>query len=161
MEQDPVKRLKQTVPDVTAGTPVVPIKEVSAPVQAPPPPNPEVVPIARRRRFSSREKARILDAAAACKEQGQLGALLRKEGIYASHLSKWRKALRQSGRAGLGDKRRGPKPDPALQLQKLQRQNLVLQERLVRAETIIDIQKKVSTLLGLSLPSAGDDRSSS
>jgi len=118
-------------------------------------PDPEVVPVAQRRRFTAAEKLRILEEADACMESGQLGALLRREGIYSSYLSRWRRARDQGQLTAPGSQRRGPKPvgDAALarEAAKLQRENEQLQARLDQAETIIEIQKKLSQLLGLSV----------
>ena len=75
-------------------------------------PDPEVVPTAKRRVFSSAEKLRILAAADACVAPGDIGALLRREGIYSSHLATWRKQ-RQSAEAGALERKRGPKVDLA------------------------------------------------
>lgn len=112
----------------------------------------EVVPTAKRRRFTAKYKLRILRQAEACTAPGQLGALLRREGLYSSHLSKWREQREQGVLQGLAPKKRGPKPDPAAkENQRLKRENERLQKRLKKAETIIEFQKKVSELLGISL----------
>jgi transposase len=78
------------------------------------PPNPEVAAIARRRQFSSAERQRILATADQCKQPGEIGALLRKEGIYSSHLANWRKQRAAAERLALTPKKRGRKADPAL-----------------------------------------------
>ena len=117
-------------------------------------PNPEVAATAKRRQFSSAEKRRILDAADHCKKPGELGALLRKEGIYSSMLANWRKQRTRGefGRAVAAPKR-GRKPDPALAAahknQQLQREVDRLRLRLAQAHEIIEVQKKLCTLLGL------------
>ncbi len=112
-------------------------------------PDPEVQPKAYHRRFTAEYKKRILDEADACTQPSQVGALLRREGLYSSLLSKWRQQRAQGALAALAPKRRGPKPDPnADELARLRRENERLQERLKQAETIIDVQKKVSQLLG-------------
>jgi len=126
------------------------------------PPNPEVVPVAKRRRFSGADKQRILQAADLCKDAAELGALMRREGLYASLLYRWRRQRRESEREALAPRRRGPKPDAALaeerQIEKLTRENTRLQEELERARTIIDVQKKLCTLLGLpTAQSNGED----
>lgn len=109
-------------------------------------PDPQVVPKAERRRFSREYKLRIL-AEADRSEQGQIGALLRREGLYSSHLTTWRK---QRDQGTLGQKR-GRKPDPqAAEIQQLQQENERLRARLQRAEHIIDVQKKLAQLLGTS-----------
>jgi len=117
------------------------------------PPEPEVAATAHRRQFSSGEKRRILAAADACKEAGEIGALLRREGIYSSHLATWRKQRAAAERAALAPQKRGRKSDPALaearRLDQLTRENDRLRRQLAQAHTIIDVQKKVCTLLGL------------
>jgi transposase len=117
-------------------------------------PDPEVVPTAKRRRFSAQYKSRILEEADACTEPGEMGALLRREGIYSSYLSRWRREQDQGQSEALSPKKRGPKAsiDEALakEMAKLRRENERLQARLVQAETIIEVQKKLSELLGLN-----------
>ena len=117
-------------------------------------PDPEVVPTAKRRRFTKQEKMRILKEADACTEPGELGALLRREGIYSSYLSRWRRARDRGELQALSRKRRGPKSaaDSGLtkELAKLQRENERLRGRLAQAEAIMEAQKKLSELLGLS-----------
>lgn len=113
---------------------------------------PEVLAKADRRQFSAATKLRILQAADGCTEPGQLGALLRREGIYSSHLSKWRWLRRQGQLQALGPNQRGPKPTHVPEhdeIARLQRENARLETKLAHAEAIIDIQKKVSALLGL------------
>jgi len=117
------------------------------------PPDPEVAATARRRQFTSAERTRILSAADACRAPGQIGALLRREGIYSSLLATWRKQRSLAQRSALESQKRGPKADPLL-LQKqgmaqLTRDNERLRRQLAQAHTIIDVQKKVSSLLGL------------
>jgi transposase len=118
-------------------------------------PDPEVVPQAKRRRFSAEYKLRILEEVDACTEPGQIGALLRREGLCSSHLTTWRRQRAQGQLAGLKAKRRGRKSsvDQALtkELDALKRENRHLQSRLQQAETIIEVQKKLSGLLGLAL----------
>ncbi len=117
-------------------------------------PDPEVVPVAQRRRFSAGEKLRILEEAQACTEPGEIGALLRREGVYSSYLSRWRQARDRGQLTELHPQQRGPKPatDAALarEVARLQRENERLQKRLGQAETIIEVQKKLSQLLGPS-----------
>jgi transposase len=116
--------------------------------------DPEVVPVAQRRRFSAGEKLRILEEAEACVEPGEFGALLRREGIYSSYVSRWRQARDRGQLTALGEQRRGPKPptDAALarEVVRLRRENERLQARLGQAEAIIEVQKKLSQLLGPS-----------
>ncbi len=121
-------------------------------------PDPEVVPKATRRRFAAEYKERILAQADACTKAGQIGALLRREGLYRSHLAKWREQRKQLGLAGLAPQKRGPKPDPqAAEIARLQRENERLLARLRRAENIIDVQKKVAQLLGAPLDETETD----
>lgn len=115
-------------------------------------PDPEVPPRAKRRQFSSEYKKRILEEADACTERGQIGALLRREGLYSSHLDKWRRQREQGTLAGLTAKPRGRKPNPeAVELARLRRENERLQRKLERAETIIAFQKKLADLLGIPM----------
>jgi transposase len=112
--------------------------------------DPEVVAIARRRRFSGSEKRRLLAEAERCKEAGTLGAFLRRERIYSSMISSWRKQVDVAGQTALAPKKRGPKPDAsARQIQQLHRDNARLRHKLERAELIIDAQKKLCVALGL------------
>lgn len=124
-------------------------------------PDPEVVPKATHRRYTAEYKARILAEADACTKPGQIGALLRREGLYRSHLGKWREQRKQFGLTGLAPQRRGPKPDPqAAEIARLQRENERLLARLRRAENIIDVQKKVAQLLGSPLDETESDEQS-
>ena len=119
-----------------------------------PPADPEVVAIARRRQFSPGEKRRIVAAADRCSEPGDIGALLRREGIYSSHLATWRKQRASLDGVGL-NRKRGRKADPALaeahRTAKLTGENEKLRRQLTQARLIIDVQKKVSTLLALQI----------
>src|SRR5476649_1012094 len=117
--------------------------------------DPEVVAIARRRKFSGSEKRRLLAEAERCKAAGTLGAFLRRERIYSSMIASWRKQVGVADQTALAPKRRGPKPDPsARQIQQLERDNARLRHKLDRAELIIDAQKKLCVALGL--PTADD-----
>jgi transposase-like protein len=115
-------------------------------------PEPEVLPRAKRRRFSAEYKLRILEEVDGCTQRGQIGALLRREGLYSSHLSTWRQQRLLGQLEGLSPKRRGRKPqDPAVEeAARLRRENERLRARLEQAEMIIDVQKKLSQLLGLT-----------
>jgi transposase-like protein len=121
-------------------------------------PNPEVEPRAVRRQFSAQYKRSILEQADRCRHLGDVGALLRREGLYSSHLSNWRRQRDQ----GLSPRKRGRKTDPATAdrrvIAKLVKENERLQRQLKKAHTIIDVQKKLSEVLGLSMddPSEGD-----
>jgi len=125
-------------------------------------PDPQVPAKATRRRFSAGFKLRVLREADACKEPGETGALLRRHGLYSSHLTAWRKERERAAEERLSRKR-GRKPAQRNPLAKrvgeLERENRRLEEKLRKAEIIIDVQKKVSTLLGVPLksPESGDD----
>jgi transposase-like protein len=116
-------------------------------------PEPEVLATAKRRKFSASYKLEVLQQADACREPGQIGELLRREGLYSSHLSKWREQRDAGALRALGVKRgRKAKPvDP--DKKRLERENERLRRQLDQAEKIIEIQKKVSELLGVTLPS--------
>jgi transposase len=103
---------------------------------------------AHRRRFSAAYKLRILEEADACTEPGQIGALLRREGLYASHLTTWR-AQRAAGVQAALSQSRGRKPQPAAarELAHLRQENARLQAELAQAHEVIDVQGKVSALL--------------
>jgi transposase len=132
-------------------------KTVAPPPAALPLPNPEVVADAKRRTFTAEYKLRILAEADAATQTGAIGALLRREGLYSSHLVTWRRE-RQSGiLKGLTPHKRGPKSKRSPieeENQKLRRENERLTEQLHKAEIVIDVQKKVGALLGWPLPKA-------
>ena len=117
------------------------------------PPDPEVAATAKRRRFSSAEKRRILAQADRCTKRGELGALLRRERIFSSMLTAWRKQRDHAEQAALAPKKRGRKPDAAVaerrQTVPMKREIARLRRELERAHAIIDVQKKLCTLLGL------------
>lgn len=112
-------------------------------------PKTEVVAKAKRRQYTAEYKLRILQEVDACERLGEIGALLRREGIYSSSLSNWRRQRERGELEGLSPQKRGPKPDPqAVELAKLKCENERLRERLRQAEVIIDVQKKVAQMLG-------------
>jgi len=116
--------------------------------------NPEVLERPVRRRFTAAYKARIVREADACTELGQIGALLRREGLYSSYVGKWRQRLREGGEAALSETKRGRKPKRTpveVENERLRKHNARLEQRLKQAETIIEIQKKVSEILGIPL----------
>ena len=121
----------------------------------------EVVAKARRRRFTAAEKLRVLREADGCTKPGELSALLRREGLYSSHLASWRAARRRGELAGLTRHARGPKAkavDPRdRRLVEQAREIERLRARLERAEGLIEVQKKVSQLLGIPLASDAKD----
>ena len=129
------------------------------------PPNPEVLDRPVRRTFTAEYKLAVLAECDAASEPGQIGRILRREGLYSSHLSDWRASRDRGALAGLAPRPRGPKPrrptPEQLELARLTRENTRLQKQLERAELIIDFQKKVSALLGIVLPTDESDESNS
>jgi len=123
-------------------------------------PDPEVPDRAQRRRFTAEYKQRVLRLADAC-GRGEVAALLRREGLYSSHLTGWRQERDSAQVHALAPKKRGPKliKDPKLVADnvRLQRENRRLEHRLRQAETIIEVQKKVSEILGIPLNSPALD----
>jgi transposase len=117
----------------------------------------EVAEKAVRRRFTAEYKLRILSEADGCTGKGQLGGLLRREGLYSSLLSNWRRQRAEASLSSLKPKKRGRKRKPNAEarreLERLQRENQRLTERLRQAETIIDVQKKVCEMLGIATQS--------
>ena len=126
-------------------------------------PDPEVLSRGKRRRFTAEYKIRILREADRSKQSGELGALLRREGLYSSHLAAWRKERDGGALRDLAARKRGRKAarsEAERRVEQLERENARLRKRLEQAETIIAVQKKVSELLGIPLekPSAdGND----
>jgi transposase-like protein len=112
----------------------------------------EVVAKGKRRQYPAEYKLRILREVEECQGAGEVGALLRREGLYSSLVSKWREQRERGSLTGLLGQRRGPKVDSqAVEIARLQRENKRLQEKLERAELIIEVQKKVARLLGVPL----------
>lgn len=126
-------------------------------------PDPEVSALPRRRFFTAEYKMRVLEEIDAAKEPGSIGAILRREGLYSSHLTEWRKERRRGSLAALSKKRgRKPTKDPAAaELERLRRENAKLKKQLAQAELIIDVQKKVASMLGIPLRTIEDDESDS
>lgn len=110
---------------------------------------------AQRRRFTAAYKLKVLEEAAGCRAPGELGAMLRREGLYSSHLAAWRAARRRGELAGLAV-RRGPAPRAAnplaARVAQLERQLAAATKRADRAEAIVAVQKKVAALLGDPIP---------
>jgi transposase-like protein len=121
----------------------------------------EVTEKAKRRQFSAAEKLRILQEADACTKPGEIGALLRREGLYSSHLVAWRRA-RAAGSKGLEAKRRGPAAKIAderdVKLAEQARELASWKGRAELAEALVEVQKKVAAILGISLPENGGKR---
>lgn len=116
-------------------------------------PDPEVLARASRRRFSAKYKLRMLREADACQQPGELGALLRREGLYSSHLTSWRRQRDREALKSMRARKRGrvPKPENPLrkEIERLSRENDALKRKLAQAEEIIDVQKKLSRVLGM------------
>ena len=133
-------------------------KTVAPEPPAPTRPDPEVVADAKRRTFTAEYKQRILaEADTAAAQPGGIGALLRREGLYSSHLVTWRRERQAGVLKGLTPHKRGPKSRRNAQeeeMRKLRRENQCLTEQLRKAEIVIDVQKKVGALLGWPLPKA-------
>jgi transposase len=127
----------------------------ATPALAPVAADPEVSSKGIRRRFSAAYKRRILQEADKC-DSGELGALLRREGLYNSNLTTWCRQRESGELSGLQPKKRGKKPNPDKPLikenERLRRENMRLEKRLRQAETIIDVQKKLCDVLGLTVP---------
>jgi len=111
----------------------------------------EVVAKAQRRRFTAEYKRRVLREADSCRKPGELGALLRREGLYSSHLAAWRAARVRGELSALGQRKRRPKggvPDArAKRILELEREVRRLRARAARAEALVEVQKKLSALL--------------
>ncbi len=121
-------------------------------------PDPVVEAKPTRRRFPAEYKLRILREVERAKEPGEIGAILRREGLYSSHLVTWRREQDRVAKAGLAARQRGPKAqvkDP--RVMQLERENATLRRRLQRVETMLEIQKKASELLGIPLSSHDRD----
>ena len=119
----------------------------------------EVLAKATRRRFSAEYKLEILREAEACTEPGEIGALLRREGLYSSNLTTWRAQRRTGELGGLAPKKRGPVPKAknplAAKVAALEREVTRYKARPERAEALVDLQKKVAEFLGIVLPRNG------
>ena len=116
----------------------------------------EVSATAKRRRFTAEYKRKILKQAETSKETGELGALLRREGLYSSHLATWREQAAAGQLAALSPKKRGPQAKPVdprdRELVEKDREISKWKRRAERAEALVELQKKVSQLLGIALP---------
>jgi len=122
----------------------------------------EVTAKARRRQFTAEFKRRVLAEADACTKPGEIGALLRREGLYSSHLVEWRRARDSGALAGLAPRKRGPAakvPHPLeRKVVELERSLARAERRAERAEGLVELQKKVSELLGIQLPKPDEER---
>jgi transposase-like protein len=126
------------------------------------PPDPEVSEKKPRRKFTAKYKLQILQEAEACSKPGELGALLRKHGLYSSNLTAWRRQKEDGLLEALSPKKRGRKEkekNPLSQkVAELQRENERLRGKLKKAETIIEVQKKISEILGISQEVSDEER---
>ncbi len=124
------------------------------------PPDPEVAAKPTRRRFTAEYRLRILEEADRCTQSGEVGQMLRREGLYSSHLTKWRQARREGSLRGLRSKKRGAKPKASNPLEpkvrELEAKVARLEKDLHTAHTILDVQGKVAGLLGFSLEDGKD-----
>ncbi len=128
------------------------LSEPSRPARSASDPDPEILAKARRRTFTTKYKLDTLKEADACTESGEIGALLRRKGLYSSHLTNWRRQRDEGVLAGLTPKKRGRKARKlsaeARRVAELEREVALLRRKLAQAETIIEVQKKLSQLLG-------------
>lgn len=151
MDKTPNKRLlapERGEPERSGGEPN---GGANNPAADSPAPDPEVLAKPQRRRFTAAYKARIVEEAQRCTESGQIGALLRREGLYSSALTQWRRQYQSGALGALKDDRRGRKRTRDArdqELERLQRDNERLNKKLRQAELIIEIQKKVAAMLG-------------
>ena len=124
--------------------------------------DPEVPEKAARRRFTAAYKLRILKEAETCKGTSQCGALLRREGLYSSHLTTWRRQVERGSLEALSPRKRGPKAAPPNPLKKrvesLEKETQRLHHQLKQAEIIIEVQKKISEILHLPPDPNGEER---
>ncbi len=140
-----------------------PVEERSDEAGSPPAsaaPEPEVLAKPKRRQFTAKYRLRILEEADRCTEPGAVGRLLRREGLYSSHLTAWRKARRNGSLRALAGKKRGAKPKSRNPLEpkvkQLEAEVARLEGELQKAHTILDVQGKVAGLLGIDLESEKD-----
>jgi transposase-like protein len=156
--RSPIAASKEGNADTPRRNPMTGSRTALQVVPAIPAPDPEVAERAARRRFTAEYKLGILQQADACAGSGELGTLLRREGLYSSHLTMWRRQRELGSLAALTPKKRGrpvvPPSPLARRVAELERENARLSQRLQQAETIIAVQKKLSEALGLSLPAS-------
>jgi|SRR5579871_6089382 len=148
----------------SGGPPTTAAPIESGPVEVPgPAPDPEVLERPARRQFSAAYKLRILEEADRCRDSQGIGSLLRREGLYSSHLTTWRRQRQEGSLTALSPRKRGrqaskPHPDTK-RLAQVEREKRHLERRLKQAEALLELQKKVSEILGIDLPPApsGED----
>ena len=143
-------------------SPAEEVEQESAAVMKTQAPDPEVLERPTRRVFTAEYKRRILRKADACTQPGEVGALLRREGLYSSHLSSWRQARERGEVSGLSPRKRGPKQKPqmvsAQEYARVKRDKERLERELEKAHAIIDVQKKLSVILGIDLDASGKNK---
>jgi transposase len=135
---------------------------VAAPAATSAAPDPEVRAVAKRRQFTAAYKLSVLEEADRCSSPGAIGALLRREGLYSSHLTVWRREREAGALAALGV-RRGRKSKLSAEqrrIAELQSHCTRLERELEQARTIIEVQKKLCTLLGLPTAASGESTGS-
>ena len=144
--------------DVVAGPRAEGARRATGGPGPPPDPDPEVSATVQRRRFPAAYRLRILKQADACKKPGEVGALLRREGLYSSLLTNWRRQREAGALREMRGRRRGPTPRPVdPRMKQLEVENRRLQRKLQRAETIITLQKKIAEILGIPLTPLDND----
>jgi len=152
-----------TMEGARRATGIVPMAGASAHLVSPIP-DPEVREKKPRRKFTAKYKLRILAEADVCTQPGQMGALLRREGLYSSNLTTWRQQREKGILQAMTPKKRGRrrkvKNPLAKKVAQLEKENRCLQDKLKKAETIIEVQKKISELLGISQNPDDSERSS-
>jgi transposase-like protein len=152
---EPKNKMRGTVEEGEVGS----VAEVSpAGVYPSPVPDPAVPEKPQRRRFTTEYKLQIIREADACKRPGELGALLRREGLYSSYLVTWRQQRDRAAQTGISASKRGPKAkvvDP--RMKQLERENANLKRRIKRMDLLLEIQKKTSELLGIPLNHLDED----
>jgi transposase-like protein len=130
------------------------VNSTANPIAVKPTVDTEVLEKPERRQFSAEYKLRILQETDCC-EPGQIGAILRREGLYSSHLTCWRRQRQQGQMAALSENKRGRTANPvnplAAELERLRRENQRLLKRMEQLELLVDIQKKASMILGITL----------
>ena len=136
--------------------------DAPAPVTRSTTPDPEVRAVAKRRQFGAAYKLSVLEEADRCASSGAIGALLRREGLYSSHLTAWRREREAGALAALGA-RRGRKARLSAEqrrIAELQSRCARLERELEQARTIVEVQKKLCTLLGLPTAASGESNGS-
>ena len=149
---------ERSEPERNGGAPKTAVSQDG--VASPEPVDPEVVERPRRRRFTAVYKVRIVEEAEGCREYGQIGALLRREGLYSSQLSTWRRQYRAGALRALKDDTRGRRPsrNPVeAENERLRRKVVRLERQLAQAHTIIEFQKKFAEVLGIPLTGTEDE----